>query len=139
MSSAIEKLAVYLHLANAAGKKLQMPDRDRLLVIAAVRASEMQLETVASYCRFLILKNNPGHMLRKWELVKDALTDPDFLIFLKQLLRRFPVEKAETMLAEFGIERANERAAYYSDREYAAALLGVNQQWLSEQFGDDSS
>ena len=136
MSSAIDQLAVYLHLANAAGKKLRMPDRDRLLVIAAVRASEMRLEAIAHYCRRLILKNNPGHMLRKWDSVKEAVEDPDFLVFLKQVLRRYPIEKAETMLAELGIERGNERAAYYTDQEYAAALLGVAQQWLNEQFGN---
>lgn len=135
MSEAIEKLAVYLHLAKAAWKKLQMPDRDRLFVIAAVHASQMNLETIAQYCRFLILKNNPGHMVRRWPEVREAMMDEDFLYFYKQVHRRFPIEKAESMLAELGIDRANERATYYDDEEYAAALLGVDQQWLQQMFG----
>ena len=36
------------------------------------------------------------------------------------------MEKAERMLSSLGIEMARERDTYYSDREYAAALLGVS-------------
>lgn len=136
MAEAIENLAVYLHLANAAWKKLQMPDRDRLLVISAVHASQLGLDKISHYCRFLILKNNPGHMVRRWAGIREAVQDPDFLHFYKQVQRRFSVEKAETMLAEMGIVRANERATYYTDEEYAAALLGVDQEWLQQMFGE---
>lgn len=138
MTDSMDYLSVYLHLANSAWKRLQMPDRDRFLVLAGVHAAEMKLDLISSYCRFLILKNNPGHMLRKWPSVASAVEDPDFLFFLKQILRRFPIEKAEIMLAELGIDRANERATYYSDSEYAASLLNVDPKWLEEMFGDSA-
>jgi hypothetical protein len=134
MSDPIEILAVYLYLAVAAGKRLQMPDRDRLLVISTVNACHCGLPLVAAYCRRLILENNPGHMLRRWSSTEQALKDSDFLHFLKQIQRRFPQEKAETMLQGLGIDRANERALYFSDEEYASAILGVKRDWLAGEF-----
>ena len=113
-----------------------MPDRDRFLVICAVIAQKMSLFRVASYCRHLILEHNPGHMLRRWNTLKSAMDDSDFLHFLKQVQRRFPQEKAETILAKFDIDRSNERATYYDDEEYAASLLGIDVQWLRENFDD---
>lgn len=126
MAEAIDDLAVYLHLAKAAWKKLQMQDRDRLLVIGGAFASEIGLPSIAQYCRLLILRNNPGHMVRKWPNFRLAMEDGDFLYFIKQVHRRFPIEKAESMLEGLGIDRANERATYYSDLEYAAAILGLD-------------
>lgn len=55
-----------------------------------------------------------------------AIDDTNFQHFLKQLQRRFPQEKAETMLSNLGIDRANERQLYYSDEEYAAAVIGLD-------------
>ena len=126
MSQPIDLLAVYLHLAKAAWKRLRMPDRDRLLVISGFIATRMDLPRIASHCRKLILENNQGHMIRRWESFGDALEDTDFLHFLKQVQRRFPQEKAETMLSNLGIDRANERELYLSDEEYAAALIGAD-------------
>ena len=126
MSQPIDLLAVYLHLAKAAWKRLRMPDRDRLLVISGFIATRMDLPRIANHCRKLILENNQGHMIRRWESFGDALEDTDFLHFLKQVQRRFPQEKAETMLSNLGIDRANERELYLSDEEYAAALIGAD-------------
>ena len=126
MSQPIDLLAVYLHLAKAAWKRLRMPDRDRLLVISGFIATRLDLPRIANHCRTLILENNQGHMIRRWESFGDALEDTDFLHFLKQVQRRFPQEKAETMLSNLGIDRANERELYRSDEEYAAALIGAD-------------
>ena len=136
MSKPIDILATYLHLASVHGKRRFMADRDRFLVISAVIAEKMKMFRVAAYCRHLILENNPGHMLRRWTTVKLALEDTDFLHFLKQIQRRFPQERAETMLAEMNIDRSNERDAYYSDEELAAALLGIKVDWLHQNFDD---
>ena len=42
MSEPIDLLAIYLHLAKSAWKRLQMPDRDRLLVISGFIAAKMK-------------------------------------------------------------------------------------------------
>ena len=131
----LRALATYLHLARAMWKKRLMPDRDRILVLAGVTAVALELYPIANYCRYLILQNNQGHMVRRWATMKIALTDPDFHQFVKQLLRRFPTEKAESMLKEHGIELANERSTYYSDAEYVAAIMDVEPQWLVNEFG----
>ena len=137
MSQPIDILGTYLHLAAQHGKRLLMPDRDRFLVISAVIAQKIGLFRVAAYCRYLILENNPGHMLKRWTTLKLALEDSDFLHFLKQVQRRFPQERAEQLLVgEFNIVRANERAAYYDDEEYAASLLGIEVEWLRNHFDD---
>jgi hypothetical protein len=60
----------------------------------------------------------------------------DFLALLKQIQRRYPLEKAETLLDNLGIELANERDAYFTDQEYAAALLGESLESLRERFGE---
>jgi hypothetical protein len=64
-------------------------------------------------------------MIRRWTDFKSALADTDFLHFLKQVQRRFPQEKAEVMLANLGIDRANERDLYFTDEEYVAAVIGL--------------
>lgn len=125
MSDPIDLLATYLHLAKSAWKRLRMPDRDRLLVISGFIAAKMHLEPIADHCRSLILQNNQGHMMRRWKSFTEALDDSDFQHFLKQIQRRFPQEKAETMLSNLGIDRANERQLYRDDLEYAAAIIGM--------------
>jgi hypothetical protein len=67
-----------------------------------------------------------------------ALEDDQFQTFLRKLRRDFPMEKAEHMLDSLGIEIARERAAYYTDHEYAASLLGVTQEELDRIFGQNS-
>lgn len=126
MSQPIDLLATYLHLAKSAWKRLRLQDRDRLLVISGFISTRMNLPRIAQHCRALILENNPGHMMRKWADFGEALEDSDFLHFLKQIQRRFPQEKAEIMLANLGIDRANEQELYLDEEEYAAAVIGLD-------------
>ena len=109
-----------------------MQDRDRLLVISGFIAARMQLGRISDHCRTLILENNPGHMIRKWTGFEAAIEDSDFQHFLKQMQRRFPQEKAEVMLANLGIDRANEQQLYLNDEEYAAAVIGADLEGLGE-------
>jgi hypothetical protein len=136
MSEPIELLGLYLHLALASQRRQRPHVRDRLLVLAGVIAARMQLGSIAAYCRHLILQHNPQHMVRRWPTLDAALDDPDFLHFLKQIQRRYPQEKAERMLSSLGIDMARERQSYYSDTEYAAALLGETPESLAKMFGD---
>ncbi len=136
MSASTELLGTYLHLAQASQSRRRPHIRDRLLVLAAVVATRSGLARIAAYCRRLVLEHNPRHVIGRWETVAAALAEPEFLHFLRHLERRFPPEQAESMLGSLGIERGREREAYFTDEEYAAALLKVTPATLDELFGD---
>jgi hypothetical protein len=125
-------LSVYLHLAQASRQRRRPHVRDRLLVLAATMAATMQLDHLAAYCRQLILEHNPHHLIGHWPTVLAALETEDFHSYLRQLQRRFPQERAERMLESLGIELGRERESYYSDYEYAAALLGTTPDQIDE-------
>lgn len=123
MPASVEQLGMYLHLARASGSRQRPHVRDRFLILAAVLAARLDLPRIAAYCRQLVLQHNPQHLIGRWETVSTALESPDFAHFLRHLERRFPPEQAEQMLGTLGIDLARERDAYYTDEEYAAALL----------------
>lgn len=118
-------LAIYLHLAQAAKMRRRPQSQVRLLLMAAIAAHQLKMPRIANACRYLMLKENPHHMVRRWETISLALDDPDFRHFLHQVERRYPPERAEQMMATLEIELGNEREVYASDEEYAAALLGL--------------
>jgi len=135
MSRPIDLLGLYLHLARASERRKRLHVRDRLLIISAVNATRIGLHRIAAYCRQQVLQHNPQHLIRRWTTIADALEESDFLHFLKQLQRRYPQERAERMLDELGIEMGRERDAYFSDEEYAAALINLTPSRLDELFG----
>ena len=125
MSSPAHQLGVYLHLARASGQRRRPHVRDRLLALAGATAMEALLPRIATVCREEILRHNPRHIIHRWPTFAEAFVDEDFQHFLRHLWRRYPLETAEQMLSTLGIEMAQEREAYFSDEEYAAALLNV--------------
>jgi hypothetical protein len=125
MSYAIDILALYLHLAAASQRRRRPHVCDRLLTISASIAARVELPRIAAYCRKKILEHNPQHLIRRWDTVEEALEDSDFLHLLRSVYRRYPQEAAERLLANLGIELGHQREAYYSDEEYAAAILGL--------------
>jgi hypothetical protein len=122
---------MYLHLARASTLRRQPLVRGRMLVLAGVTAAEMGLPHISAACRQRVLAHNAQHMLRDWDTVGDALEDPRFQTYLRGLRRRLSPEKAEHMLHTLGVEWANERGAYYSDEEYAAALLAATPETIA--------
>lgn len=116
-------LGMYLHLVRASDLRRQPLVRDKLLVLAGVHAEEMGLEPIAALCRHKVLDRNARHLVRQWPTLGAALADDHFRSYLKQLKRRFTREKVEHMVDSLGIELGREREAYFSDLEYAAALL----------------
>lgn len=100
--------------------------RDKFLVLAGTCASRLSLPTVAAACRKRILDHNPQHMVGHWETIREALAASDFRQYLGQLLRTYPLEKAEHMLDCLGIQPGRERQTYSDEEEYAAALLGTS-------------
>ena len=135
MSDLLTEMVLFLRLAIAFRNRLQMPDRDRALVLSGAYASLLKMSPISAFCKQLILQNNHGHMIRKWATFDDALNEPDFMVFLKQVRRRLPVERAETLLLEFGYECDVKKPDYDSDVAYAAAIMGVDADWLLENFG----
>jgi hypothetical protein len=135
MSSPGEHLGLYLHLARAAELRRQPLVRDRLLFLAGVIAAQIPgLAPIAECCRAKILEHNPGHLVARRPTLSGSLKEPDFDALVVQLARRYGPEQAEQMLVQLGIERGAERAAYYSDGEYAAALLSERWDELQERY-----
>lgn len=134
MSELFEEMILFLRLAQAFRNRMQMPDRDRALVMAGAYACLQELSPLAAFCRTVVLQNNPGHMLRKWPTMREAMEDPDFATFLKQVQRRFPIEKAESMLKSFGYQCDVREGDYQDPLAFAAAVMGVDAEWLLEHF-----
>ena len=135
MVNQLQELVLFLRLAQAFKKRLKMSDRDRALVLAGTYAAMLQKHSVAEFCRKLILQNNHGHMLRKWPNFAHAIKEPDFGTFLKQVRRRFPTEKAETLLEELGYECDVRETDHDCEDDYVAAVMGIDREWLEEHFG----
>jgi len=127
-------LGVYLHLAQASVRRRRPHVRDRLLLLAAEQAVVMGLDAIAAFCRLLVLEHNPHHLVRRWDTMAEALEDDEYQCFSRQLRRRYPQERAERILQTLNIELGRERESYYSDYEYAAALLGTTTQALDQHF-----
>ena len=123
MAEADRRLGMYLHLARASQMRRQPMVHVKLLVLAGVQAEGMGLSEIADLCRHKVLAQNARHLLRRWPTMAQALAAEPFHAYLKQLKRRYSPEKIEHMIQALGIEMGQERAAYFSDREYAAALL----------------
>jgi hypothetical protein len=138
MTPPIDLLASYLHLARAAELRRQSLVRDRVLVLAAVIAAQIDLAPIAAVCREQILAHNPRHIVARWPTIGAALDEEDFQTLVNQLSTRYGPERVETLVERLGIERADERAAYASDGEFAAALLGLDWEQLQRRFGSES-
>ena len=128
------QLGVFLHLAQASGRRQRPLMRGRMLVLAGSLAAEMGLPSVAAYCRDHILRQNPRHLVRRWPTLGVALEQGEFQVFRKQVQRRYSAEKAERMLDSLGLLMARERDTYYSDGEYAAAILGTTESELDRLY-----
>jgi len=135
MADLTHQLGIFLHLARASRLRSRPLVRDRMLVVAGVVATQLNLPQIAAYCRMQVLEHNPRHLVRRWPDLAAALHSEDFQAHLRQLQRRYPLEKAEQMLTTLGIQMARERETYYSDLEYAASLLGTSATELDELFG----
>ena len=124
MAAALDLLPLYLHVARASELRRQPLVRDKLLVLAGAAATEAGLPSIAALCRQRVLANNPGHLLRRHPTFAAALADERFAKFHAQLAIAHPREKLEHILTQLGVAWERERDLYYTDEEYATALLG---------------
>ena len=72
MSLPTDELATFLHLARASEMRRRPMVRDKLLVLAGVAAQRLELDEIADACRAKVLKQNPGHLLRRWPSMAEA-------------------------------------------------------------------
>jgi len=136
MLEPFQELIIYLRIAQAFKSRLQMPDRDRALVMAGTCASVLQMHSIANFCRRLILQNNQGHMLRKYETFGEALEDSDFGVFVKQVRKKLPPETAEANLSSMSYHCDVLPSDYETKLEFAAAVMGIDAAWLTANFGE---
>jgi hypothetical protein len=135
MTSPVELLGIYLHLARTAAQRKRPLVRDRLLVLAAALAADLELPAIAACCQARVVEHNPGHLLARFATVSEANEREEFNTLRRQLIRRYSPERAEQLIQSLRIEWRAERAAYYSDEEYAAALLGLTLDELNRRYG----
>ena len=136
MLEPFQELIIYLRIAQAFKNRLQMSDRDRALVMAGTCASVLQMHSIANFCRRLILQNNQGHMLRKYETFAEALGDSDFGVFVKQVRKKLPPESAEGKLSSMGYRCEVLPSDYDTKLEFAAAVMGIDADWLMANFSE---
>ena len=135
MSDPFEELIIYLRAAQAFKNRLQMSNRDRALVLAGTCATLLSMPPIAAFCRKVILQHNHGHMLRKYDSFSKATEDPDFGVFLKQVRRKLSPEQAEAQLIALDYHCDILPSDYPTKAEYAAAVMGVDAEWLQDHFG----
>ncbi len=114
-----------------------MQDRDKALVIGGACASMMQMKAVENFCRSVVLQRNHGHMLKRWESITEALEYEDFHLLLNQIKKKIPEDRAEEILEEFDYRCSVKKSDHTSNESFAAAVLGVELEWLKENFGDE--
>lgn len=90
----------YLKLATLSRTRQQLSGCDRFLVLAGVMACYTGWLDVAEACRARVLKDNPHHLLHKWDTIPDALRSDEFAPYLRQQERFCGIEQAETLLSE---------------------------------------
>lgn len=117
-------LATFLHLARASELRRRWLVRDKLLLVCAARAHELELPRLAAHCRARILSHNPGHLLGRFATVAEAAKDERFTALRWQADRAYSGEKAEYMLQSLGIELGRAEATYGDAEEYLESILG---------------
>jgi hypothetical protein len=129
------ELIIYLRAAQAFKTRLQMPDRDRALVMAATCAAALKMKPLAEFCRQLILQNNQGHMLRNYPSFFDTIDDPDFEVYLNQVRRKLDPKQAKAQILQLRYRCDAKPRDYKTKSEYAAAVMGVDSKWIKDHFG----
>ena len=113
-----------------------MQDRDKALVVGGACASLMQMPAIEKFCRSVVLQRNHGHMLKRWDSITEAMEYEDFHLLLRQIRRKISEERALEILEEYQYHCPVKIADHKSNESFAAAVLGLEYQWLIENFGD---
>ena len=139
MTEPVDLMGIYLHLVRASGLRGRLLVQDRLLVLAGVLAAEQGLAANCRLLSALCLGAQPAALFSPLVNGRGGSGRSRVHFLSAALASAISRERAERMLDALGIERGCERAAYYSDEEYAAALLGIRLDQLEEFRGEDAS
>ncbi len=115
-------LKTYLQLAVISQQKQQLPGRDRLLILAAQHALQAGLQETAESLWQIFTSSQPRHLIANYPTFTDAFKQPVVQLFLKQLTRLCPLEKAETLLTHHALPLWNEALDY---RQQISELLTI--------------
>jgi hypothetical protein len=138
MTAPIDLLASYLRLAQAAKSRSQPLVRDRVLLLAAVIAAQIDLAPIAAECRGQILAHNPRHIVGRWRTIAEALGQEEFQTLVNQLSTRYGPERVESMVEQLGMDVKPAAIGYFSDGEFAASLLGLDWNDLVRRYGSET-
>lgn len=94
---------MFARLAAVAAERGQSAGRDRFLILAGIAATRAGWPAVAARCHHLVTTSAPRHLLGRYASFAEALRDPDFEQFCRQLRRFCSPERAEHLLNELGL------------------------------------
>lgn len=94
---------LFMRLAAVSAERGQSSGRNRFLILAGIAATRAGWPTVAARCHQLVLNSAPRHLLGRYASFAEALRDPDFEQFCRQLRRFCSPERAEHLLSELGL------------------------------------
>lgn len=125
-------MLTYVKLADLSQQKRQPIGRDKFLLLAGVEACRAGWPEIADRCRELVLHHNAAHLVGRFPTLPDALRDPEFQTFLKQLERFCPWERAEHLLQELTIPTDVPEVHQPASRgDYAQRLL-AGERWVEK-------
>src|SRR5690606_35399157 len=93
---------LFCRLAVVSAERGQPAGRDRFLILAGISATRAGWPAVAARCHQLVTARAPRHLLNRYPSFADALRDPEFEPFSRQVRRSCSPERAEHLLAELG-------------------------------------
>ena len=138
MTAPIDLLASYLRLAQAAKHRKQPLVCDRVLLLAAVIAAQIDLAPIAAACRDRILGHNSRHLISRWPTITEALDQEAFQTLVNQLSTRYGPERVERMVEQLEVDQTMSRSNYSRDGEFAASLMDLDWNDLVRRFGSES-
>lgn len=95
---------LFARLAAVSAQRGQTAGRNRFLILAGIAATRAGWAAVAARCHHLVITSAPRHLLSRSVTFAEALRDPDFAQFCRQLCRFCSPERAEHLLSELGLD-----------------------------------
>ena len=113
---------LFARLAAVSAERGQTAGRNRFLILAGIAATRAGWPAVAARCHQLVTASAPRHLLGRYASFSEALRDPDFEQFCRQIRRFCSPERAEHLLSELGLEPDPDAAEPASDDDVLRVL-----------------
>ena len=96
---------LYQQIAEGYQVQGKYQERDRFLVLALDAAHTAGQNSLAERLRTRLLELNPNHLIKPYPSVAAALQAQNFVTYLSQLRKNFPVSKAQSLLQELAVSQ----------------------------------